>query len=114
MPIFKDKNTPNPFNEIFEDNPMFRKEGSEDAKPDHVYLDCMCFGMGCCCLQITFQACNITEARYLYDSLAVLCPLMVLLLNLSNSVVFDCCFSSAQGFSIGYGLQMADYFTICR
>ena len=25
------------------------------AKPDHVYMDAMGFGMGLCCLQLTFQ-----------------------------------------------------------
>jgi glutamate--cysteine ligase catalytic subunit len=48
-----------------------------DALPDHVYLDCMCFGMGCCCLQVTFQACSVEEARRLYDHLAVMSPIMV-------------------------------------
>ena len=38
----------------------------------------MGFGMGCCCLQVTFQACNISEARLLYDQLASLCPGMVI------------------------------------
>lgn len=47
------------------------------AKPDHVYMDAMGFGMGCCCLQLTFQACNIGEARTLYDQLTPLCPIMV-------------------------------------
>lgn len=40
-------------------------------------MDCMGFGMGCCCLQVTFQACNINEARMLYDQLTSLCPIMV-------------------------------------
>lgn len=35
--------------------------------------------MGCCCLQVTFQACNITEARTLYDQLTPLCPIMLAL-----------------------------------
>jgi glutamate--cysteine ligase catalytic subunit len=35
--------------------------------------------MGCCCLQMTFQACNINEARYLYDQLTPLCPIMLAL-----------------------------------
>jgi len=48
-----------------------------DAKKDHVYLDCMCFGMGCSCLQITFQACCIEEARKLYDLLAPVSPIML-------------------------------------
>lgn len=50
---------------------------SNAALPDHVYMDAMGFGMGCCCLQLTFQACNITEARTLYDQLTPLCPIMV-------------------------------------
>ena len=25
------------------------------CKPDHIYMDCMGFGMGCSCLQMTFQ-----------------------------------------------------------
>ena len=50
-----------------------------DAKPDHIYMDAMCFGMGCCCLQITFQACSVEEARKLYDHLAVLSPIMLAL-----------------------------------
>ena len=44
---------------------------------DHIYMDAMGFGMGCSCLQITFQACNITEARRLYDALIPVAPLMV-------------------------------------
>lgn len=39
----------------------------------------MGFGMGCCCLQLTFQACNIAEARTLYDQLTPLCPIMLAL-----------------------------------
>lgn len=50
---------------------------SNAALPDHVYMDAMGFGMGCCCLQLTFQACNIAEARTLYDQLTPLCPIMV-------------------------------------
>lgn len=50
---------------------------SKAALPDHVYMDAMGFGMGCCCLQLTFQACNIAEARTLYDQLTPLCPIMV-------------------------------------
>ena len=43
---------------------------------DMVCLDAMGLGMGCCWLQVTFQACNISEARMFYDQLASLCPLM--------------------------------------
>lgn len=41
---------------------------------------CVLFaGMGNCCLQVTFQACNISEARRLYDQLAPICPVVMAL-----------------------------------
>lgn len=43
--------------------PTLLKDLVPDAKSDHVYLDTMCFGMGCSCLQITFQACSIEDGR---------------------------------------------------
>jgi len=49
------------------------------ALPDHVYLDAMCFGMGCSCLQVTIQACSIEHGRRLYDHLAVMTPIMLAL-----------------------------------
>jgi len=77
-PVFKDVNTPSPFVEEF---PAFEScEGTNCASaalPDHIYMDAMAFGMGCCCLQMTFQACNICEARHLYDQLTPMCPIMV-------------------------------------
>lgn len=54
IPIFKDVNTPDPFVEDFRSvDPD--GSGSSAAKPDHVYMDAMGFGMGLCCLQLTFQ-----------------------------------------------------------
>ncbi|XP_019393077.1 PREDICTED: glutamate--cysteine ligase catalytic subunit isoform X1 [Crocodylus porosus] len=76
VPIFKDKNTPSPFTEIF---PNDDGEAAKAAKPDHIYMDAMGFGMGNCCLQVTFQACSISEARYLYDQLATICPIVMAL-----------------------------------
>ncbi|CAG8448828.1 10011_t:CDS:2 [Racocetra fulgida] len=77
VPIFRDKCTPDPF--IDTTIPLNRnlfpedKEAAEGAaQSDHIYMDAMVFGMGCCCLQITFQACNAEEARRLYDQLAVM------------------------------------------
>uniref|UniRef100_A0A0K8TTX2 Glutamate--cysteine ligase n=1 Tax=Tabanus bromius TaxID=304241 RepID=A0A0K8TTX2_TABBR len=67
LKVFLDKNTKLPI------------EGSPPNEPDCVYMDAMGFGMGCCCLQLTFQACNIEEARTLYDQLAPLCPIMLAL-----------------------------------
>lgn len=78
VPIFKDSETPQPFKEdltqLGDDGEMGR-----NALNDHIYMDAMGFGMGCCCLQLTFQACNINEARTLYDQLAPMCPIMLAL-----------------------------------
>eukprot|EP00924_Labyrinthula_sp_SR-Ha-C_P010590 snap_masked-scaffold_61-processed-gene-0.52-mRNA-1 protein AED:0.02 eAED:0.03 QI:0/0/0/1/1/1/2/0/669 len=43
----------------------------------NVEMDAMGFGMGCCCLQVTFQARDLKESRYLYDQLAVLGPIFL-------------------------------------
>uniref|UniRef100_A0A8C7XYD5 Glutamate--cysteine ligase n=1 Tax=Oryzias sinensis TaxID=183150 RepID=A0A8C7XYD5_9TELE len=75
VPIFKDKQTPSPFVEEF---PEDDGEAARAALPDHIYMDAMGFGMGNCCLQVTFQACSIDEARYLYDQLATICPIVPL------------------------------------
>ncbi|XP_030345231.1 glutamate--cysteine ligase catalytic subunit isoform X2 [Strigops habroptila] len=76
VPIFKDKNTPSPFIETF---PGDDGEAAKAAKPDYIYMDAMGFGMGNCCLQVTFQACSISEARNLYDQLATICPIVMAL-----------------------------------
>uniref|UniRef100_A0A8C7XW18 Glutamate--cysteine ligase n=1 Tax=Oryzias sinensis TaxID=183150 RepID=A0A8C7XW18_9TELE len=76
VPIFKDKQTPSPFVEEF---PEDDGEAARAALPDHIYMDAMGFGMGNCCLQVTFQACSIDEARYLYDQLATICPIVMAL-----------------------------------
>lgn len=44
-----------------------------------IHMDAMAFGMGCCCLQITFQAKDIDESRFMYDQLAVMAPIMMAL-----------------------------------
>ncbi|XP_053458149.1 glutamate--cysteine ligase catalytic subunit isoform X1 [Nycticebus coucang] len=75
VPIFKDKNTPSPFIETFPED----DEAAKASQPDHIYMDAMGFGMGNCCLQVTFQACSISEARYLYDQLATICPIVMAL-----------------------------------
>uniref|UniRef100_A0A7N6ACA3 Glutamate--cysteine ligase n=1 Tax=Anabas testudineus TaxID=64144 RepID=A0A7N6ACA3_ANATE len=75
VPIFKDVHTPSPFVEEF---PEDDGEAARAALPDHIYMDAMGFGMGNCCLQVTFQACSISEARYLYDQLATFCPIVPL------------------------------------
>ncbi|XP_065843701.1 glutamate--cysteine ligase catalytic subunit-like isoform X2 [Oscarella lobularis] len=74
LPIFRDANTPSPFVETFDD-----PEANAASLKDHVYLDCMGFGMGCSCLQMTFQACSVDEGKYLYDQLVPICPIVMAL-----------------------------------
>ena len=76
IPIFKDKNTPTPFIETL---PRSNEESQNAQKVDHIYLDAMGFGMGCSCLQMTFQAQSIDEARHLYDQLTPFTPIMLAL-----------------------------------
>lgn len=47
-------------------------------------MDATGFGMGCCCLQVTFQGRDIQEARVLYDQLTPFVPIMVLIKHLFN------------------------------
>lgn len=42
-------------------------------------MDAMAFGMGCTCLQVTFQAKDMEESRFMYDQLAVMAPIMMAL-----------------------------------
>ncbi|BHF59990.1 hypothetical protein SprV_0100295100 [Sparganum proliferum] len=80
LPIFRDVNTPDPF---IEDLTMYHNgqdpSATSAALPNHVYLDAMGFGMGCCCLQVTFQGCCVSEARMLYDQLTTICPIVMAL-----------------------------------
>ena len=82
VPIFHDTNTPRPFVDpsIPYDRDLY--PGDHEAKDgaalkDHIYMDAMAFGMGCCCLQITFQATDLKEATTVYDALVPVAPIMV-------------------------------------
>lgn len=84
VPIFKDEKTPSPFKDPTVNYDLHSWPEDDDvrngaAKDDHVYMDAMAFGMGSCCLQITFQAKNIIEGRKLYDQLSPLGPIMLAL-----------------------------------
>ncbi|KAI9886955.1 MAG: Zn finger-containing GTPase- Activating Protein for ARF [Watsoniomyces obsoletus] len=84
VPIFRDVNTPWPFkdpniNYDLHDYPEDDDVRNGAAKENHIYMDAMVFGMGSCCLQITFQAKNINEGRRLYDQLSPLGPIMLAL-----------------------------------
>lgn len=74
VPIFKDFHTKEPFLEEFDDC-----EAMSAREADHVYMDCVGFGMGCCCLQVTFQATSLNEAVHLYDQLNPICPIAMAL-----------------------------------
>ena len=50
-------------------------------------MDAMGFGMGCCCLQLTFQSCNIEEARRMYDALIPVGPIMVFVFRASMDII---------------------------
>ena len=73
--VFKDENTPSPFIEQFPGDD--KGIAARNAQPDHIYMDCAGFAGALMCLQVTFQAADINEARYLYDQLSVICPMMV-------------------------------------
>lgn len=58
--------------------PVPESESKESVRAA-IHMDAMAFGMGCCCLQITFQAKDVEESRFIYDQLAVLTPIMMAL-----------------------------------
>jgi len=47
--VYKDQNTPSPFVDHI---PTTDETRLKNTVVDHVYLDCMGFGMGMCCLQV--------------------------------------------------------------
>ena len=51
-----------------------RSSDSENVRAA-IHMDAMAFGMGCCCLQITFQAKDVDESRFIFDQLAVMAPM---------------------------------------
>ena len=55
-------------------------EGKGEVRVDDtIHMDAMAFGMGCCCLQVTMQANDDRESRFLHDQLALLGPLFLAL-----------------------------------
>mmetsp|Transcript_28186 Transcript_28186/g.93312 ORF Transcript_28186/g.93312 Transcript_28186/m.93312 type:complete len:660 (+) Transcript_28186:160-2139(+) len=57
-------------------SPVF---ADEKTAVGDIAMDAMAFGMGCCCLQVTFQCRDVDESRHVYDQLAVLAPVMLAL-----------------------------------
>ncbi|WWC88384.1 uncharacterized protein L201_003295 [Kwoniella dendrophila CBS 6074] len=79
VPLFIDENTTIPEGM----NASISNGHATPAKPEpgtpYIHMDAMAFGMGCCCLQITFQAWNVDEARKVYDALVPIAPIMLAL-----------------------------------
>ncbi|TID29679.1 hypothetical protein CANINC_001798 [Pichia inconspicua] len=87
IPLFRDENTRSvasvdptiPKRELFpySDIEPHLEAKNPAAKANHIYMDSMGFGMGSSCLQVTMQAKNINEARFLFDSLVNVAPMML-------------------------------------
>ena len=73
MPLFEDEHTAQTPEEAGVDANGTPQPSLEDG----IRMDCMGFGMGSCCLQVTLQARDVDEARVLYDQLGVMGPLML-------------------------------------
>jgi glutamate--cysteine ligase catalytic subunit len=67
VPLFMDTETP----------PQIASK--TEPHPGYIYMDSMAFGMGCNCLQITYQARTIDHARYLHDQLLAISPIFAAL-----------------------------------
>ena len=53
---------------IYEDTKTNMTKASDDEPyPGFIYMDAMHFGMGQCCLQITYECQTMNHARYLHD-----------------------------------------------
>jgi glutamate--cysteine ligase catalytic subunit len=84
VPVFRDEKTPWPFWDPTVNYDLHKWPEDSDVrngavKENHVYMDAMAFGMGSCCLQITFQSKNIDEGRKMYDQLSPLGPILLAL-----------------------------------
>lgn len=84
VPVFRDEQTPWPWRDPTVNYDLHQWPEDDDvrngAAPDNfIHMDAMAFGMGSCCLQITFQAKNLTEGRQMYDQLSPLGPILLAL-----------------------------------
>jgi len=79
VPLYMDENTNKGKDWGEEGEEVLRASGLEWHAPrkEMIHMDAMCFGMGMCCVQVTFQCRDIFESRHLYDQLAVLTPIML-------------------------------------
>lgn len=79
IPVFRDEQTETPFhdNSVSFEYPAEHPPGN--GKEGHVHLDGIGLGVGNCCIQVTFQAPNEIEARWLHDQMIALGPVMLAL-----------------------------------
>ena len=67
IPIYEDKNT------------NMTLPTYEEPYPGQIYMDSMHFGMGCSCLQVTFEAQTLNHARYIHDMFLPFTPILAAL-----------------------------------
>jgi len=83
VPVFKDKRTYQAMQrqaaEIMANDPADGRRIVDRVGASNIYMDAMAFGMGAGCLQVTLQAADVSQARVLYDQLAVVTPIMLAL-----------------------------------
>ena len=84
VPVYHDEKTPWPWSDPTVNYDLHEYKEDDDVrngavKENFIYMDAMAFGMGSCCLQITFQAKNIEEGRKMYDQLSPLGPILLAL-----------------------------------
>jgi glutamate--cysteine ligase catalytic subunit len=56
--------------------PIFKDINTQEEK---ILMDCMGFGMGCCCSQLTLQCSDMNHSMLLYDNFAILSPILLAL-----------------------------------
>eukprot|EP00601_Ochromonadales_sp_CCMP2298_P025617 CAMPEP_0173290756 /NCGR_PEP_ID=MMETSP1143-20121109/11746_1 /TAXON_ID=483371 /ORGANISM="non described non described, Strain CCMP2298" /LENGTH=1044 /DNA_ID=CAMNT_0014229861 /DNA_START=142 /DNA_END=3271 /DNA_ORIENTATION=- len=83
VPLYRDTHTPE-FSPSFNPADPAAAAAAAELPPGYrvepdgfIHMDAMGFGMGMNCLQVTFQARDVDESRYMYDQLAVLAPIML-------------------------------------
>lgn len=62
-----------------DDNTNLTEPTEEEPFPGMIYMDSMHFGMGCSCLQVTFECETFNHARYVHDALLPMTPILAAL-----------------------------------
>jgi glutamate--cysteine ligase catalytic subunit len=65
VPIYKDEKTD------------LTSSSEKEPFPGYIYMDCMAFGMGNCCFQMTMGCCTLENTCYMYDQYIPFTPLLV-------------------------------------